>query len=118
VDYRLADDLLKRKEEWTAGDICFHAQQCVEKYVKARLVLEDVHFRRTHNIDELIRLLPAELRPRVTVNERNMMTESAATIRYPGDSDATTLCEADSALRIARKVKSKLRRELPPDCLP
>jgi HEPN domain-containing protein len=44
--------------------ICFHAQQCVEKYLKALLVLRSIPFARTHDIRALRMLLPARLRPR------------------------------------------------------
>jgi HEPN domain-containing protein len=36
--------------------ICFHAQQCVEKYLKAYLFFHQKYFRKTHNIAELIEL--------------------------------------------------------------
>lgn len=34
--------------------VCFHMQQCVEKYLKAFLSWKQVPFRRTHDIAELI----------------------------------------------------------------
>jgi HEPN domain-containing protein len=40
--------------------ICFHAQQCVEKYLKAWLQEASIAFRRTHDLEELLALiLPA-----------------------------------------------------------
>jgi len=44
--------------------ICFHAQQCVEKYVKARLCEAGVEFAKTH---DLVALLEA-----VLVRQRKM----------------------------------------------
>ena len=38
-------------------DACFHAQQCAEKYLKARLQEDDVSFTRTHNLMALLDLL-------------------------------------------------------------
>ena len=37
--------------------VCFHAQQCVEKYLKARLQEADCPFGRTHNLSALLDLL-------------------------------------------------------------
>jgi HEPN domain-containing protein len=40
---------------------CFHAQQCAEKYFKARLVEAGTAFPRTHDLSELLRLaMPTE----------------------------------------------------------
>jgi len=44
-DYSLARSALRRKRPLTSG-ACFHAQQCVEKYLKARWSPEDGPFPR------------------------------------------------------------------------
>lgn len=36
--------------------VCFHAQQCAEKYLKAYLVYHKVEFEKTHDLRELILL--------------------------------------------------------------
>jgi HEPN domain-containing protein len=36
---------------------CFHAQQCVEKYLKARLQEATIPFGRTHDLSALLNLL-------------------------------------------------------------
>lgn len=36
---------------------CFHAQQCVEKALKAVLMAHQVYFRRTHDLEEIAGLL-------------------------------------------------------------
>ena len=36
---------------------CFHAQQCAEKFLKARLQEADIPFGRTHNLTTLLDLL-------------------------------------------------------------
>lgn len=42
--------------------VCFHPQQCVEKYLKALLVSRATPFPGTHNIREPRVLIPAALR--------------------------------------------------------
>lgn len=51
------NDLKTGKDEMatenpTTDTICFHMQQCVEKYLKAYLVSHQKFFRKTHNIAE------------------------------------------------------------------
>ena len=41
-DLRNAEHTLTLKEDCPYGTICFHAQQCVEKYLKALLAKEGV----------------------------------------------------------------------------
>ncbi len=41
--------------------VCFHAQQCAEKYLKARLIEEGLPVTRTHDLEILLnQLLPFE----------------------------------------------------------
>jgi len=54
-DLKIAIDELQTENP--ANDmVCFHLQQCVEKYLKAFLTLHNQHFRKTHDIAELIEL--------------------------------------------------------------
>ena len=55
--------------------VCFHAQQCVEKYIKALLVFLGATFPKTHDIAELRALLPPKLRPKLTVKVQERLTE-------------------------------------------
>src|SRR5947207_2340219 len=65
--------------------ICFHCQQCVEKYLKARLQEEHVRFPKTHDLVELLDLLqsiePLWLGMKLPLKE---LTKSAVRVRYPG----------------------------------
>ena len=60
---RARSDLALAKSTPAGGDVlpeslCFHAQQSVEKAIKAVLVFSGVPFPRTHNIGTLLELLP------------------------------------------------------------
>ncbi len=49
----------RKKPNYDAA--CFHVQQCVEKYLKARLNEIGIVFDKTHNLSDLLDgLLPAE----------------------------------------------------------
>lgn len=64
----------------------FHAQQAVEKCLKAVLILHVVEFRKTHALDELIDLLKKhELPVPPDADELDMLTPYAVLLRYDFD---------------------------------
>jgi HEPN domain-containing protein len=111
-DLRAAAHLAKLKENCPTDVVCFHAQQCVEKYLKAVLVLHLVDFPRTHDLAEIIALLPARLRPRLTPEQLRKFKQYAVAIRYPG-LDETPLTEARRAIVLARRIRKEIRAALP-----
>lgn len=112
-DLTTASYTLRLRANCPTDTVCFHAQQCVEKYFKALLVLNDVEFGRTHHISALLTLLPPSIRPQMTPEEQERFTEYAVTTRYPGDYDPITREEAKQAVQIARRVRNQVRRRLP-----
>lgn len=112
-DLTTASYTLRLRANCPTDTVCFHAQQCVEKYLKALLVLNDVDFGRTHHISALLSLLPPSIRPQMTPEEQERFTEYAVTTRYPGDYDPITREEAKQAVQIARRVRNQVRRRLP-----
>jgi HEPN domain-containing protein len=93
--------------------VCFHAHQCVEKYLKALLTARETRFERTHDIQALVSLLPERIRPPVSIEDQAMLSDYAVTTRYPGDYEPITLVEARRAVQIARRVRRDVRRRLP-----
>jgi HEPN domain-containing protein len=92
-------------------DTCFHSQQCIEKYLKARLQEADIPFEKTHNLmallDGVLKVEPLweQLRPRLS--ELSVFSSS---FRYPGESsDKET---ARRALSICRKLRQAMRAAL------
>lgn len=88
--------------------ICFHAQQCAEKYIKAVLTDNGKRFARTHDLEALLELvLPLdssweELRPNLI-----RLTSSAVEVRYPGV--FADVADATEAVEIAREVRTRCR---------
>ena len=66
-DLKTAVHTLEMDDECPTDTVCFHAQQCVEKYLKALLVLEETDFPKTHDIRKIIALLPGRVRVPLTV---------------------------------------------------
>lgn len=93
------------------NSICFHAQQCIEKYLKAWLQEADVPVPRTHDLEELLTLivptLPAwaQWQP-----DFKRITEYVVDARYPGDS--ATADDTQHAMRICDAVRQAVRASL------
>lgn len=91
--------------------VCFHAQQCVEKYLKANLQESDTPFGKTHHLiallDIVLQLEPSWELMRPQLHVLNMYSVS---IRYPGESADRKM--AAEALKIATDVRSQIRRRL------
>lgn len=64
-DYRAGARLLSSEDDALYDVVGFHAQQCVEKYLKAVLVAHSLPVPKTHDIEKIIALLPL---PSPTVN--------------------------------------------------
>jgi HEPN domain-containing protein len=103
---------LKLGAECPTDTVCFHAQQCVEKYLKALLVFKGIDFPKTHDLERLIALLPARVRPRLTPEEQGRLTEYATGARYPGWEEIP-LAEARRAVAVVRRARMEIRSALP-----
>jgi HEPN domain-containing protein len=93
--------------------VAFHAQQAVEKSLKAILVLSGEDFPKTHDLQELVELvartvhpLPEELREIVS------LTPFAVQHRYPGEEDPPGEEEIGSALSLADKAVAWARENI------
>lgn len=86
-------DFTTAMREWRARKngnhdaVCFHAQQCIEKYLKAFLQRHRIPFAKTH---DLVILLKACLTERPLwepwLSEMDVLTRYAVLFRYPGES--------------------------------
>src|SRR5438874_8218026 len=85
ADYAAARLLRRSRKKHSRDIVCFHLQQCVEKYLKARLEEGGLEFPRTHDLERLLDLavelepLWSSLRPAMAT-----ITDYAVETRYPG----------------------------------
>ena len=112
-DLKTAAHVLTLEDQCPTDTVAFHAQQCVEKYLKAMLVFHAIDFPKVHDIEKLVRLLPAEVPMDWPISEQRRLTQYAAVTRYPGDYDPIPLAEARQAVRIAKRVRREIRKLLP-----
>lgn len=96
--------------------ICFHAQQCIEKYLKAWLQETNIPVPRTHKLEELLNLI-VSTRPAWNSwqSDFSILTEHAVDFRYPGKS--ATKNDAAHAIEICNQVRNVIREalNLPPN---
>jgi HEPN domain-containing protein len=88
--------------------VCFHAEQCIEKLMKALLIHLGVTPPRSHDLVALDRLLtPVCQGWSWPVEELRLLTRAAVDFRYPGDSADQK--EASESFDIATRMRAKLR---------
>ena len=110
-DFHLAVIAAQTAEPPEPEGICFHAQQCVEKYAKAFLVERGVGFERSHSMPYLQTLcasVDSEFDRFKTDFEA--LDDYSVDIRYPGES--ATEEEARAALDIATRLRAFFRLKL------
>lgn len=110
-DFMVATQILRRRKEIVPDAACFFCQQCVEKYLKARLVEAGVVFPRTHDLLQLLNVCVC-IEPLWSAYAQvaDTMSDYAVDFRYPGRS--ATLREAKSALKHCRSLRAEVRRSL------
>ncbi len=107
-DWEAALLLYRARKRPNYDAACFHTQQCVEKYLKARLDEAALPFSKTHNLPHLLTLilsvepLWAALQPEVTA-----LTIFAVDFRYPGK--AAVKADARDAIKTCRTVRRVVR---------
>ena len=93
--------------------VCFHAQQCAEKSLKAFLVFADIHIEKTHYLPRLLELCkgadPAFDELKDAAAE---LTDYAVAGRYPDDWREIPLNEASEATKRAKEVMAFVRAKL------
>ncbi|AAN50079.1 HEPN domain protein [Leptospira interrogans str. 2003000735] len=101
-------DLLLSKfydsKEILLNQLCYHAQQSVEKSIKAILIQSKVNFKFTHNIKNLIASLPQEIEKPNFFKDLPILTDYAVSTRYPGDYEEILLSEYKTAIFLAQQT--------------
>jgi HEPN domain-containing protein len=82
-------------------DLCFNAQQAVEKAIKAFLIFYDVEPEKTHNLVTLINKLKQYVKFPEKLDEAAELNHYAVQTRYPGDYTPIEEDEYRRAIEIA-----------------
>jgi len=111
ADYVTVQQLLLAEDPLLHNIICFHAQQCIEKYLKAWLQEANMPVPRTHNLEELLALIVPTLpdwsdwQP-----DFKIITKYAVEPCYPGD--PVTVENTQHANSVCDEVRQAVRTQL------
>ncbi len=110
-DLKVAAQVFRRRKDPVPDAVCFHCQQCLEKYLKARLAEAAIPFPKTHDLLVLVNLC-ATVEPgwQQFAKAMDAITGYAVDFRYPGHS--ATLREARTALKQCRLLRKAARHSL------
>lgn len=111
-DLLTATHTLKLGRQCPTDTVCFHAQQCAEKYLKALLVLNGIDFPKTHDLEALAVRLRNGQKPQLSLDDLARLKRYATVTRYPGAEDIS-LAEARRAVASARRIRKAVRSLLP-----
>ncbi len=96
-------EILANAGKQTHAAAGFHAQQAVEKAMKALLCLRDCDFPRTHDLESLLALLAsAGTLPPVTATDLRPLTPYAVDFRY--DDEIASLMTVDAMRGLVQRV--------------
>ena len=91
--------------------VCFHAQQCAEKYIKALLQEAEIPFGKTHHLIALLELaLSVEQSWELLRPQLQSLNAYSVSVRYPGE--ITDKATAREALRLANTIRAEARQRL------
>jgi HEPN domain-containing protein len=111
ADYFAGSLLLRSRKAMAWDSVCFHGQQCAEKYLKALLQEHHIRFPKTHDLVELAQLLaPKEPHWSLLLPKLRSLTREAIVVRYPGVT--STKQAAKDAMTIAADVQEHARVSL------
>jgi HEPN domain-containing protein len=116
--------ILRNHPEAELAPTCFHAQQAVEKALKAVLTVKQIDFRRTHDLEELANLLDdIGMAIPFTPREFRRLNPFAIEFRYDDESialitrdevDRLTQCTLTWATEIVSELDLSVYSSLPP----
>ncbi len=108
-DFNTAQRELQVADTPNYDAVCFHAQQCVEKYLKAKLVDVGIEFEKTHDLGIILDMLvPLEPSCEELREDMDSLSGLAVEVRYPGYCSEAQ--DAAEALEIARRVRRVVRQ--------
>jgi HEPN domain-containing protein len=110
-DISVIESLISVNLEYYTSTICFHAQQAVEKYLKAFLVYHDIDFPRTHDVDYL--LLECQKIDKAIFNiDLKSLSDFAVSLRYPDDFYVPGVNETKEYIELAKEIQKVIEDKI------
>jgi len=110
-DFAIVERECRARKNPSYDGACFHAQQCAEKYLKARLFEAGIEFAKVHDLVALLNHAVA-VEPGWELFREDLayLSDFAVTYRYPGESADKQA--ADDARKRCRKFRLAARAAL------
>jgi HEPN domain-containing protein len=110
-DFLAASALNRPRKRSLWNVVCFHVQQTVEKYLKARLEEAGHGVPKTHDLLHLLNLVTA-VEPLWSTYQSafNLLVSYAVQTRYPGSS--VIKADATHAMKLCRQFRKEARQSL------
>lgn len=101
-DFAILERECRARKNPSYDGACFHAQQCAEKYLKARLCDAGMTVSKIHDLVALLeRVLEVEPQWETFREDLAFLSDFAVTFRYPGES-----ADRESALDARRRCRT------------
>lgn len=111
ADFEAATSLVRKRKKLPANIVGFHSQQCVEKYLKARLEEETLPVPKVHSLTALLGLLLSKEPLWASFTPSLLLLNNyAVKFRYPGH--VATRTDAQAALKACRSIRAEVRVSL------
>ena len=111
ADFEAAKTLFRSRKKGLPDLVCYHCQQCAEKYLKAYLTFRRVKFPKTHDLEKLLNLVETfDHLLEVIRDPIQFLNPYSVTARYPGDEAARS--EAKKALQMLKLARKLLRERI------
>jgi HEPN domain-containing protein len=110
-DLQAAEALLQNPV-FVARHVCTFAQQSAEKALKTALIVEQIDFPKSHDLDILSSLLPDTWTVITAFPQLRELTNWAVEARYPVHGDDPTADEARSAAQLAQGIWQAVYQDL------
>jgi HEPN domain-containing protein len=108
-DLAVIDRLIQTDPQAYTSTICFHAQQAVEKYLKALLAWKAVDFPRTHDVDFLLAECRKVSPGQFDQIDLKSLTDFGVTMRYPDDFYVPTSLRRNTTGRSQGRLEQSCR---------
>lgn len=109
-DFIVAQKLLRARKDPVYDAVCFHAQQCAEKYLKAFLNEHGREAPKIHHLLDLLKLCKEiDVSLEILHPDLRVLERFSVSVRYPGlradKEDAKTSFQAVRMIRAAMRAK-------------
>lgn len=110
-DFSIVERESRARKNPSYDGICFHAQQCAEKYLKARICEADLKFDKVHDLNVLLnQAVAVEPLWESFRKDLSCLSDFAVNFRYPGDTADRSI--ALRARNLCRSFRDAARQSL------